>query len=145
MPEADADFTQYVFDDTYLNMELVIPRDGYGPDFAKVMKRLRDKDRLPIDRAHNNQILDTRMYEVEYKDRQKYSLTAYAIAENLFAQVDGEGIWHVQFQEIFGHRYDVTEVKEQDALMKTHNGTKHCRDTTKGVEVLVQWKDRSTT
>ena len=69
VPEGDADFTQDVFDDTYLNMDLEIPRDGDGPDFAKVTKRLRDKD--AIGRSHNNPILDTRMYEVEYKDGQK--------------------------------------------------------------------------
>ena len=34
--EANADFTPDVFDDTYLNMELEIPRYGDGPDFAKV-------------------------------------------------------------------------------------------------------------
>jgi hypothetical protein len=33
-----------VFDDTYVNMELAIPRDGDGPEFAKVTKRLRDKN-----------------------------------------------------------------------------------------------------
>ena len=41
VPEADDDFTPDVFDDTYLNMELAIPRDGDGPEFAKVTKRLR--------------------------------------------------------------------------------------------------------
>ena len=61
MPEADADFTSNLFDDTYLNMELVIPRDGDGPDFSKVMKRLRDKDGIPIGISHNNTILDTIM------------------------------------------------------------------------------------
>ena len=69
MPEGDTDLTPYVFDDTYLKMELAIPRDGYGTDFSKVTKRLRDKD--AIGRSHNNPILDTRMYEVEYKDGQK--------------------------------------------------------------------------
>ena len=61
MPEADAGFTPDVFDDTYFKMELAIPIDVDGPDFAKVTKRLRDKDGLPISRAHNNPILDTRM------------------------------------------------------------------------------------
>ena len=64
MPEADANFKPDVCEETYLNMDLVIPRDGDGPDFAKVTKRLRDKDGPPIDRSHNNPILDTRMYEV---------------------------------------------------------------------------------
>ena len=44
IPEADKDFTPDVFDDTYLNMELAIPRDGDGPEYARVTKRLKDKD-----------------------------------------------------------------------------------------------------
>ena len=68
MPEADANFTLDLFDDTYLNMELDIPIYGDEPDFSKVTKRLWDKDGLTIGRAHNNPILDTRMYEVDYKD-----------------------------------------------------------------------------
>ena len=63
----------------YLNMDLKIPRDGEGPDFAKVKKCLRDKDGLPIGIAHNNSILDTRMYKVEYIDGYKASLAANAI------------------------------------------------------------------
>ena len=64
-------------------MELVIPIDGYGPDFAKLTRRLRDKDGISIGRAHNNPILDTRIYEVEYKEGHKSSLVANAIAEKV--------------------------------------------------------------
>ena len=64
MTEDDANFTPDVFDDTYLNMDLLIPRYGDGPDFAKVTKRLRYKYGLPIGRSHNNPILGTIMYEV---------------------------------------------------------------------------------
>jgi hypothetical protein len=95
--EAYKDFTPDVFDDTYLNMELAIPRDSDGPEFARVTKRLKDKDGLPIGRANNNPILDTRMYEVEYPDGHKASLAANAIAENMFAQVDDKGNRHVLF------------------------------------------------
>jgi hypothetical protein len=87
VPEADDSFTPDVFGDTYLNMELAIPRDSDGPEFAKVTKRLRDKDGLPIGKANDNRILDTRMYQVEYPDGHKASLAANAIAENMFAQV----------------------------------------------------------
>ena len=38
-------------------------------------------------------------------------LTANIIVENMFGQVNGEGNWHILFQDIFNHRYDVTEVK----------------------------------
>ena len=38
IPEADATFTHEVFDDTYLNMELALPQDEPGPEFARVTK-----------------------------------------------------------------------------------------------------------
>jgi hypothetical protein len=143
--EADKDFTPDVFDDAYLNMELTIPRDSDGPEFARVTKRLKDKDGLPIGRANNNPILDTRMYKVEYPDGHKASLTANGIAENMFAQADGKGKRHVLFEEIIDHRTDGTEVKQQDAFLTMRNGNKRRRKTTKGWEILIQWKDGSTT
>jgi hypothetical protein len=145
VPEADDAFTPDVFDDTYLHMELAVPRDGEGPEFARVTKRLRDKNGLPIGVANTNPILDTRMYEVEYPDGHKASLAANAIAENMFAQVDEEGNRHVLFDEIIDHRTDGSEVKQQDAFITTRTGTKRRRETTKGYEILVQWKDGSTT
>jgi hypothetical protein len=145
VPEADDSFTPDVFGDTYLNMELAIPRDSDGPEFAKVTKRLRDKDGLPIGKANDNPILDTRMYQVEYSDGHKASLAANAIAENMFAQVDAEGNRHVLFKEIIDHRTDGSELNQQDAFITTRSGTKRRRETTKGYEILVQWKDGSTT
>jgi hypothetical protein len=145
VPEADTGFTPDVYDDTYLNMELAIPRDGDGPEFAKVTKRLRDHNGLPIGKANNNPLLDTRIYEVEYPDGHKASLAANAIAENMFAQVDDEGNRHVLFQEIVDHRTDGSEVKQQDAFVLTRTGTKRRKETTQGWEILVQWKDGSVT
>lgn len=91
--EANQDFTPDVFDDTYLNsMELALPRDGGEVQCARVVKRLRDKDRLPIGTAHDKSpILDSRIYEVEFQDGYKASLAANAITENLFAQIDDKG------------------------------------------------------
>ena len=84
IPEAD-DYTPEVMDDTYLNMEVAIPRHDEGPELARVTKRLRDKDGLPIGTANDNPILDTRIYEVEYLDGHTTSLAANTIAENLFS------------------------------------------------------------
>jgi len=91
--EADNNFTPEIFDDTYLNMELALPNGaGAEPAFTRVTKRLRDANGLPIGTAHDNPILDSRMYEVEYQDSHKAAMAANAIAQNLFAQVDAEGI-----------------------------------------------------
>ena len=97
--EADAHILE-VLEDTYLNMELVLPRDGEGPEFARVTKRLRDANGIPIGTANNNPILDSSIYEVDYADGYKASLTANAISENLFAQVDDEGHRFVQLSTI---------------------------------------------
>ena len=90
---------------------------------ARVTKRLRDVNGLPIGTAHDNPILDSRMYDVEYQDGHKAAMAANAIAQNLFAQVDAEGNCHVLFDEIIDHRTDGKEVKHQDAFLTTRLGT----------------------
>ena len=145
LPEADSEFTPDVYNDTYVNMELALPRSGGEVEFAKVTKRLRDKDGLPIGTANDNPILDTRVYEVEFPDGYKTSLAANAIAENLFAQVDSEGNRQVLFDEIISYRTNGKEIKQQDAYVVTSQGTKRRRESTIGWELLVQWKDSSTT
>ena len=77
-----------ISNNTYLNMELALPRDEPGPEFASVTKRLRDNNGLPIGTANQNPILDIRMYEVEYQDGHKASLSANAMDQNMFAQVN---------------------------------------------------------
>ncbi len=85
------------------------------------------------------------MCEEEHKDGHKASLAANAIAENMFSQVDDEGNRHVSFEEIVDHRIDGSEAKQQDAFVTTRTGTERRKETTKGWEILVQWKDGSTT
>ena len=85
------------------------------------------------------------MYEVEYADGYKTSMAANTIAENLFAQVDEEGQRHVLFDEIIDHRVNQDAVKQQDAFIVNSKGIKRRKETTIGWEILVQWKDCSTT
>jgi hypothetical protein len=108
--EADQEFTPDTFDETYLNMELALPREGGEVQFGRVVKRMRDKDGLPIGTANDNPILDSRMYEVEFQDGYRTSLAANAIAENLFAQIDDEGNRHVMFQEVIDNRTNGKQV-----------------------------------
>ena len=71
------------------------------------------------------------------------SLAANAIAENLFAQIDGEGNHHVLFEEIMDHRTNGKQVLQQDAFIVNRSGTRRRRETTIGWELLVRWKDSS--
>ena len=120
VPEAD-DYTPEVGDDTYINMEVVLPRDDEGPTFAKVTKRLRDANGIPIGTANDNPILDSRMYEVEYLDGYRASLSANTIAENMFAQVDEDGNRYTILDDIVDHRVDGTEIKKDDAFITSKN------------------------
>ena len=126
-------------------MELALPRNGDHSEFAKVTKRLKDANELPIGTANQNPILDTRMYEVEYQDGHKASMTENSIVKILFAQVNEEGNRHVPFNYIVNHNMDGKDMKQQDAFVTTKSGSQLRQETTQGWEILVQWKDGSTT
>ena len=57
-------FTPETMEDTYMNMEVALPRNNGGPDFARFTKRLKGANGLPIGTANKNPISDTRVYEV---------------------------------------------------------------------------------
>ena len=90
-------------DDTYMNMEVALPQDIEVPDFARVTKRLKDANGLQIGTANENPIFHKIVYEVEYVDGHKASLTASDIALNMFAPVNDKGNRHVLFEEIIDH------------------------------------------
>ena len=107
--DAEETFTPESLDDTYLNMELAVPRGlDAQPQVGRVTKRLKDARGLPIGMANQNPILDTRMYEVEFPDGTKQAMAANYIAENLFAQVDDEGNRVVLMDEIVDHRTGIS-------------------------------------
>ena len=72
-------------------------------------------------------------------------MAANAIVVNLFAQVDLEGNHHAIFDEISDHCTDGKEMKQQDAFVTAKNCIRRRRETTTGREILIQWKDGSTT
>ena len=142
--EADELFTPDTYDH-YLQMELALPQgDSLEPRMARVTKRLKDSNCITIGTADQNPLLDTRMYEVEFADGEKACLMAKYIAENLFAQADDVGNRHVLMNEIIDYRTNRTELKQQDAFITTKTGTKCRRETTKGLELSIEWKDGST-
>lgn len=89
--------------------------------------------------------MDTRIYEIEFQDDHTEAISASVIAENLFSQVDEEGRRHTVLDHIIDARTDGTQTSEDDAFMVTKNGMRRRRKTTKGWEVCVIWRDKSTT
>jgi len=142
--EADEDFDKDLFDN-YINMEVSINRGKEHPELARVTKRLKDHRGNYIGTANDNPILDTRMYEVEFHDGTKQALAANVIAENIFASVDEEGHRHILLDSIVDVRKSRTAVSKEDGFVVSSNGVKRRIETTKGWDVLIQWKDGSTT
>ena len=126
-------------------MELVLDRHDDGPEFSRFNKILKDKDGIPIVIAADNPILYTRMYEVEYADGYKTAMTANAIASNLFYQVNQYGQRFLLFNTIIYSRTDGTQIKGGDYFIHISNVNKRRRETTKGWEVFIQWKDEIST
>lgn len=127
--------------DKYLETELVFPRDSDEPEFTRVTKQIHDKNGISIGMAHSNQLLDSRLYEVDYSNDQRVVLAANLIAQCTFARIDDKGNRHVIFSEIIDHRITGKEVKPENAYIIS----KRKVDTTIGHEILLLSKDGSTT
>ena len=89
-------------------------------------------------------MLDSRRYEVEYIDGHVEELTANIIAENLIAHVDEEGQRQMMMSEIIDHRVLPDAVLKSRGTDVNHYGVQRRKSTTRGWEILVEWKDGST-
>ena len=67
-------------------------------------------------------------------------LTANILDESLFAQVDSEGNHCQLLQEITDHRKDRSATPISDGMIRSHNIKLVPKKTTRGWELLVEWK-----
>ena len=65
------------------------------------------------------------------------------MAENMYAQVDDEGLQYLLLQEITDHRKGNSVVPISEGTVRSANGTERPKVTTQGWELLVQWMDGS--
>ena len=63
----------------------------------------------------------------------------------MFAQVDDEGNRFLLLDSIADYRTDGSELKQQEAIIISKNGGRRRKETTKGWEIILQWKDGSFT
>jgi hypothetical protein len=130
--------------DPYLNMELGLPR---GEDDAlrhtHVKRQAIDVEGHPIGRPSTNPLLDSQQYKVEFMGGETKILAPNIIAENLLAQVDEERHRKMLIAEIEDRRINDDAVPFEEGTFDTAYGMKQRRRTTKGWELLVRWKDGS--
>ena len=106
------------------------------------MKRARGNDGKFIGRSHNNPLMDSREYWIEFLDGDKEKYAANVIAENLYSQVDSEGRQHAVMKEIVDHRSNATAISKDDGFVISSGGNRTAKKTTRGWELCVEWKVR---
>ena len=136
--EAD-DYDPDAFD-AYLGARLLLPRDGERVP-ARVTKRMKGNDGRPIGTAHQQPLMDTRQYEVEFDDGSTEEYYANVIAENMFAQCDDEGRQCLLLSEITDFKKDERAIPKEDGMITMPNGRQHPKRTTAGWKLQVEWKD----
>ena len=70
--------------------------------------------------------------------------TSNLMAENMFAQVDDEGNQYLLMNKITYHRNDNAADTISDGMALGHNGNKSSKISTCVWELLVRWKNGST-
>ena len=136
----DADDTEFESFDKYIGAEFFVNDNGESVP-AKVVKRAKDNEGKSIGKQHSNPLMDTRAYDCELGDGTVYRYSANVIAENIFAQCDDEGRRQAVLQEITDHRKDATAIHITNGYTTTKRGRKIPKTTTKGWQLLCQWRD----
>jgi len=108
-----------------------------------VKRKKRDSDGNVIGTYHPNPLMNTTRYEVETDDGTTLAYNANTIAENLLSQVDAEGKRILTFSGIADHKKDSTAIQKEDGFVRSYNGNKVPKKTTRGWKMLVEWKDGS--
>ena len=142
VPEKDNDFAPETFDG-YLTASVILPRGGEVLK-AQVIARKRDSNGNPIGKAHSNPILDTREYVVEFENGVQDEYAANLITETMYSQIDEERKTHMLLSKIVDHKADGRAMKIADGLYTDRQGRQRPRITTKGWQLLVEWKDGTT-
>ena len=131
--------------DGYLNMEVGLPCGKDNNLMHTIVKRQKvDENGFQVGMYHNNPLLDTRAYEVEFNNGTIEILTANIIAKNLLAQVDEEGHRQLLLDEIINHHTDTTAIRKKNGFIQTPHGNKRRELTTRGWELCIMWKGGST-
>jgi hypothetical protein len=88
-------------------------------------------------------MFDTREYECILDDGTIERYSANIIAENLYSQCDDEGHSFVLLAEIIDHKKNASAISIADGFTTSHNGNRVPKKTTRGWQLLCQWKDGS--
>jgi len=109
---------------------------------GRVKQRSLGPDGVVVGKYHEDPILNSIVYDVEFPDGQVREYAANTIAENMWDQVDDEGFSKTMMKSIVSYRKDPKlAVPKDQQYVSTRRGHKRKRITTVGWELLVKWQD----
>ena len=82
--------------------------------------------------------------KLTFPNGHKEAMAANLIADNIFVSVDEEVHRNMLLGSIDDSRTSGEYFRGKMHFLQFQNGTIHCNETTKGWEILIQWKDIST-
>ena len=128
---------------SYIAAKVKLPRDGHTFANAQVIGRAKDECGDLIGKHNQNPLLDTSVYEVKFDDGAVERYTANIIAENIYSQVDKDGVTVSHLHDTLDHKTDETAVPKSEGTFRGPNGTVRKKQTTRGWSLLVELKNGS--
>ena len=93
---------------------------------------------------HDNPVLNTITYDVDFPDSQVKEYGTNIIVENMLTQVDSDGYSLSLMDSIIDHQRDPSQaIHIEDKYITTKRRQNRLRKTTKGWKLLIKWKDKS--
>jgi hypothetical protein len=129
--------------DNYISAEILLPLGGVLR-WGKVISHRRDADGNTVGLAHDQPILNTWTYDVEFNNGTIAELMANKIAKCMYAQCDPRGNQYVLLDCFVDFDKLLTTISpaDQNIVMK---GCPSKRCNMYGWKICCQWKDGSTT
>ena len=131
--------------DLLIGAEVILPQNGVNMQAGKVVGRVLSKDGLAIGSYNKNPVLDTRVYEVMFPDRNTQQYSANLIAEAIYMDCDEDGRRSQVMDKIISYEKSPDALTKEEAWVSSdsNNGQRKHVKTTKGWSFQIRWKDGS--
>ena len=124
--------------DEHIGLSLDLPLNG-EMKHGTVVSRKRTHDGSLVGTKHNNPVLDSRIYTVDFGEGTYADYSTNLLMENLYSQVDEDGAQYQIFNGIIDHQKTDEALSPSQGHYINKHGVKKRVITTKGWKVKVQW------
>ena len=133
---------QQSVEETLIQAEILLP---HGEELLadKLIQHTLDENGKVMGKRSENPMLNTLMYDVEFSDGTIRPYAANVIADNIYDQVDSEGIRTKIIDAIIDHCTNFHAVLKNGQYFVTKHGRQYLRKTTAGWKLLITMKDGS--